>query len=401
MILRERITQYIEQRREKILKGEVNCIPTSFRRFSEVFPGIEQGKMYLFSGASKSSKTQIMNYMIIYNTVLYAYYHPNIIIPKIFYYPLEETKENITLRFICYLLYTLYNIRVSPLELTSTYKAHPIDPAIINLVKSEKISKILDFYEECITFASSRNPTGIWRDIVDYAKNNGTIYSKEYQTKDIDGTPITKQAFDYYEPTRPNEYVMFIVDHVSLLDSERGFTLKQTIDKLCEYFVIARNHYNYIPIVIQQQNIESIGLDAFKANKIRPTQAGLADSKDTGKAADVMFGITNPFNYEMSDYLGYNIKLLKGNFRCLEIVLNRHGESNVICPLYFDGAINYYKELPKPNDTAGINDVYTKVMRELRGKAEESKETKITLLNYTKNKLFKLLKHDRITYRKK
>lgn len=46
---------------------------------------------------------------------------------------------------------------------------------------------------------------------------------------------------------------------------------------------IVRNKYNYIPVVVQQQNSESLSLEAFKANKIRPTQKGLADSQDPGK----------------------------------------------------------------------------------------------------------------------
>ena len=47
--------------------------------------------------------------------------------------------------------------------------------------------------------------------------------------------------------------------------------------------IIFRNRYNYIPVIIQQQNLETVGLEAFKQNKIRPTMAGLADSKATGK----------------------------------------------------------------------------------------------------------------------
>ena len=118
MSIRERLKDFIEARRNKVLSGEVNCIPTPFPRFSEQFPGIEQGKFYLVSGASKASKTQIMNYLFLYNTVLFAYNNPNILVPKIFYYALEETKENITLRFICYLLYTLFNVEISPKDLT-------------------------------------------------------------------------------------------------------------------------------------------------------------------------------------------------------------------------------------------------------------------------------------------
>ena len=135
--------------------------------------------------------------------------------------------------------------------------------------------------------------------------------------------------------------------------------------------------------------METIGLDAFKSNKIRPTLAGLADSKDTGKAVDVMLGITNPFSFEIPEYLGYNIKILKGNFRCLEIVLNRSGESNAICPLYFNGAVNFYKELPRPSDSIEIERIY----REIENK-KKSINNKVTLLAFAiTNKLNKLFNY--------
>ena len=74
-----------------------------------------------------------------------------------------------------------------------------------------------------------------------------------------------------------------------------------------------------------------------------------------------MLGITNPFSYEIPEYLQYNIKLFKGNFRCLEVVLNRSGQSNGICPLFFDGAINFFGELPLPTDKENLEKVYKKL----------------------------------------
>ena len=50
MELIERVLQNLKERREKILKGEVNCIPSPFNRFRSEFAGIEQGRYYLLSG---------------------------------------------------------------------------------------------------------------------------------------------------------------------------------------------------------------------------------------------------------------------------------------------------------------------------------------------------------------
>ena len=63
--LKERVLKSLEERREKVLRGDINCIPLPFQRFREEFPGIEQGKYYLISGATKASKTQLANYLIL------------------------------------------------------------------------------------------------------------------------------------------------------------------------------------------------------------------------------------------------------------------------------------------------------------------------------------------------
>ena len=50
--------------------------------------------------------------------------------------------------------------------------------------------------------------------------------------------------------------------------------------------------------------------------------------------------------------------MLKDNIRFLEVLLNRHGQSNGVIALYFDGAINYFSELPKATDKEGLEKVY-------------------------------------------
>ena len=107
--------------------------------------------------------------------------------------------------------------------------------------------------------------------------------------------------------------------------------------------------------------METTNLDAFKANKIRPTKDGLKDSKRPGEDCTVLLGITNPHAFGLPDYLGYDIKQLKDSFRVLEVVLARKGRANGLCPLYFNGAINLYQELPLPNDVININKVYNRL----------------------------------------
>ena len=56
----------------------------------------------------------------------------------------------------------------------------------------------------------------------------------------------------------------------------------------------------------------------------------------------------------------------KDNIRFLEVVVNRDGEMGGLCPLFFDGAVCRFEELPKPGDKENIQKVY-QYLNKLRG----------------------------------
>ena len=275
MGLIQRVISTAKERRERILSGEVNCIPSPFKTFRYDFPGVELGTYYLVSGGAKSSKSKITNFLFLFNSILYAYNHPDLVRLKVFYALLEEKAENITGKFICYLLYTLSGgkIRIDIKTFKSVDESRVLPSDVLTLLDTLEYQSILRFFEEHVIFIPDRNPTGIYHTLEKYANANGVTHRKK-----VDG--YDKEVFDYYEPNDPDEYVLCMVDHISLISCERGMDLRNSIKKLSEYLKIVRNKYNYIPVVVQQQNSESLSLEAFKANKIRPTQKGLADSQD-------------------------------------------------------------------------------------------------------------------------
>ena len=358
MSLIQRVLENAKERREKILSGKVNCIPSPFKTFRYDFPGVELGTYYLVSGGAKSSKSKITNFLFLFNSILYAYHHPELVRLKVFYALLEEKAENITGKFICYLLYILSDkkIRIDIKTFKSVDEGRVLSSDILELLGTLEYQSILKFFEEHVVFIPDRNPTGVYHTLEKYAEANGTIHRKR-----VEG--YEKEIFDYYEPNDPDEYVLCIIDHISLISCERSMDLRNSIKKLSEYLKIVRNKYNYIPVVVQQQNSESLSLEAFKANKIRPTQKGLADSQDPGKDCDVMLGITSPFSWELKEYLKYDITKLRGYCKFLEIVLGRDGESNAILGMYFDGATGYYAPLPKYDNIPELNKVYQLIQR--------------------------------------
>lgn len=150
----------IKHRRQRILEGNVNCIESPFKRFSEDFVGVEQQTYYITTSFTKGSKTQFTSYTFIFESLLKSYFTKKFDF-KVLYFPLEETPERITQRFMSYLLCKLSHnrIRVSPKELRSTKEA--LSQEVIDLLESEEYLNILKFYETNVIFYTEGfNPTG-------------------------------------------------------------------------------------------------------------------------------------------------------------------------------------------------------------------------------------------------
>lgn len=292
---------------------------------------------------------------------------------KILYFPLEETSDRIMQRFISWLLFDFSKgkIRVSPRELRST--TSPVSEEVLDIINSEEIQDILEYFEEHIIFPEeAANPTGIYKYCKNYAEEHGTVYTKAGQYKDEFGVVQSRQVFDRYEQDNPNEYRLVIVDTINLIDTERGMTLKQSMDKLSEYCAkYLRNRYNYSPIIIQQQAFDQEGNEAFKIGRVRPSVAGLGDSKYTSRDSNVVLGLFSPFRFALKEYEGYDISKFKDNIRFLEMVVNRDGEMGGLCPLFFDGAVCQFEELPRPDNKGEITKVYD-YLKCIRGVAAKS-----------------------------
>lgn len=360
MSLYERVLDKLKKRKEIIESGGINCIPSPFKRYRNTFIGVEQGKYITLTAATKGYKSQFSSYLFIYNSVLYAYNNPDKVKVNILYFPLEETPEAVIERFMCHLIYIMSKtqIRITPQNLRSTDENNPLPDEIIDLLESDEYKRILTFFIDSVKFYNETNPTGIYNVSKDFIKDQGTITYKDQPITDkITGKVSTIKAFDYFTPNSNNVYNLIYIDHIGLISTERGLDLRESMNKLSEYLVILRNRYNFTPIVIQQQVFNET-MDAFKLNKLKPTVTGLADSKYTARDSNIVMGLFTPYNYELKDYMGYDVTIFKKNLTFLEVLVNRDGESNNVAPLYVDGGVTYFNELPLPNDSERMSSVY-------------------------------------------
>lgn len=350
MSLRENVLNKLKERRQRIIDGFINCIPSPFSRFKNDYGGLEQDTYLCVTSFTKGGKSQFVSYAIIYKSLLYAYHHPEQDIDITFlYFSLEETPERILQRFMSFYLYEHSNLKIhiSPKELRSTHVA--LSQEVLDILESEEYQKIFKFFEDHIIFSNETNPTGIMKFCISYAETVGTTTMTSYLRKNELGIEEEIQKFDYYTLNNPNKYIVPILDTINLIDTERGMTLKQSMDKMSEYFAkILRNRYHMSPVVIQQQAFETEKVDEFKLKNgnIRPSVAGLGDSKYVSRDANIVLGLFSPARFGIHSYQGYDIDKFDDHIRFLEVCVNRDGEMGGMIALYFDGACCYFKELP-------------------------------------------------------
>ena len=352
-----RVYENIVNKRERILSGKVNCIPWQLPRFEESSPGIEQGKYYQITAQSKAGKTQLADALFVFNTVKQIIDDNLDIRLKIFYFSLELSKEEKMLSCFANILYIKEGLRIAPTDLKSTHAKKVLSSEVLEIIS--KYQKYFDKIEEIVEFIDSvRHATGIYDLVRKYAVANGTIYHRDIV---INGE-IT-QVEDRYEPNDPEEYVMIIIDHIGLIQPQKlngtQLSLHESISLLSsDYLIKLRNRFNYIPVVVIQQAIAGENIEHKKAGALRPSVANLGDNKLIARDCNMMIGIYSPFKHEIPEYMGYDVTKFKDNIRFMEIIISRDGGAGTICPLYFDGAVTYFKELPRSDDKESMEKVY-------------------------------------------
>lgn len=70
-------------------------------------------------------------------------------------------------------------------------------------------------------------------------------------------------------------------------------------------------------------------------------------------------GLFSPFKYGLREYEKYDITKFRNYIRFMKIMEDRdNGGAGSVCPLFFDGAVSMFFELPLPDNTVELNKVY-------------------------------------------
>jgi hypothetical protein len=275
------------------------------------------------------------------------------------------------------LLFERFGIRASYQDILS-YRSSRLSSEIVDC-----IAHLRDYFEQLqdvvIMSDDQMTPGEINKKLVAYAEANGKTYHREVAHRDYRTGIETKfLEFDRYVPNNPNEYVIIITDHISELDTNGHRNIKEAIETHSDNMRILRNRFGYIPVDIQQQASSQENIDHFKLDKLEPSVEGLGESKLTQRKVNVILGLFSPAVHEIKSYRGYDITRLKDNYRNLSLIRNRNGASNINVGLYFDGATNYFEELPRSDDFKNTPALYEKYEKGLIGPLNLDKQRKFT-----------------------
>lgn len=320
--------------------------------------GVQRHMMYGIGAAPKVGKSTFSDYAFVLNPYLYHVEH-NIPIEWI-YFSFEIDRVSKEFDFASFFLYHDYGIEKVRLEEGQTHKSenvidissHYLRGRLLdddgNLIKvKESIQEVLKkIYAErivpmfgefakdgtqlkkgLITFVEDKdNPTGLRKYLLVHARKEGRFVSS---------TVGTNHRISGYirNPDVPEKYTIIVTDHLRKLQLERGFNLKQTVDKYIDYSIEFRNwcDYTFVHIIHTNRSLADVKTIQFNKNNLYPTSETVKDTGNLSEDADYMITMFNPNDdkYRITTHFDLPIRDKKGNpyypdMRTIHLVESRH-----------------------------------------------------------------------------
>ena len=356
-------------------------------KMSREINGLQKGMHIIVAAASKCGKSTFVNYAFVINCYLDAL--KNNIDITFTYFSFEMNRILQEYEFACHFLFLDYGITHISLEpdvyvkgnteipLSSKYLRGKVkdDDGNIVLVKESIKEVLIEVYEKRIIplfgeysvngvkltngvidfIEHKENPTGLNNYLLKKAEKEGSFEKIQYSYKNTQTLAVeNKEKIVSYTPNNPNKYHIVITDTVRKLPRERGFTMKENIDKWLEYSTELRNllDYDFVNIIHTNRSLGDVETIKFRKDNLYPTSDNVKDSGNASEECDFLITMFNPNDdrYNLQTHFGKKIKDGKGNplfpnLRTLHIVESRHGDSPLHYAVEMEGNIKNFKQI--------------------------------------------------------
>lgn len=272
---------------------------------SNAVNGLQKGRLYGIAAPPKAGKSTFTDYGFFIQPYLYCL--ENGIPAEWIYYSLEIDRVSKEFDVASFFLNHDYEITHVTLEegvtkdggqeipLDSDYlrgrvlddegKIIKVKESIKEVLKEVYVNRIVPIFGEytengiqvstgVVTFIEKKdNPTGIYKWLQIHAKQHGNFVT----SNNNNFTRITG-----YKPNNPDKYTFVITDHMRKLIPERGFLMKQTVDKMLEYQVEIRNWtgYTFIDIIHTNRDMTNPDRLRFSKDMLYPTAEDVKDFRN-------------------------------------------------------------------------------------------------------------------------
>ena len=194
------------------------------------------------------------------------------------------------------------------------------------------------------------NPTGIRNYLLKVAKQRGEFLFEKYETIDDSGKKIKKERIIGYKLKKEfeNTYLIVITDHMRKPKMERGYTLKQNVDKLLEYQVELRDwcYMTFVDIIHLNRTVGSIERIKHGGEYLYPTGDDLKDTGNMSEDCNTLITMFNPTDEKYGLIKHFGVELSQyPNYRSIHVVESR----NTKCPAHIQvrmfGGIKTFSKL--------------------------------------------------------
>lgn len=333
-------------------------------KFSRHIGGVQRRSMYGIASAPKVGKSTIVDNAFILHPYLYSIEH-NIEISWT-YFSFEIDRVSKEFDFASFFMYYDHGIFTVDLPNGVTHKGDnfvqmsakylrgrlqdddgnliTVSTDIQILLKKVYQERLIPLFGEysskgvlikpgVIDFVDTRNnPTGMFHYLMEKADKRGT-FIKEPAGKDENG----KDRFKIigYEPKNEKLYHIVITDHLRKIKLERGWQLKQTVDKYIEYTTMIKNWCGdtFVHIIHTNRSVTDINNAKYYKDNIFPTSDTIKDTGNLSEDCDYMVTMMDPNDdrYNLTKHFGMQIKdgignTIYPNLRTVHLVESRHCE---------------------------------------------------------------------------
>lgn len=321
--------------------------------------GTHRGRYYLIGADTGVGKTTLCDFMYVFSAWAAAKAIGRAI--KIYYCSFEVSKLDKMAKWSAYYIFEKYGIELPVDYIFGRNKDHLLTDEHLAMVK-EGYDMVEELMKDVIFYTGNTHPTAIFLGIVNnhYAKA-GTIHRLDPRNP--------KSYIIGYTPNDPDEETLLIVDHMALVDSEKGLSLKGTMDQLSKHFITLKNMFGTTIIAIQQFSTDLLQAKRERAMTAKPSQQermvapnrlDFGDSKTLYRDAEVVFGLVKPADFELaksSDQweLGPTSTGGLGDYYLLLYLMkNRYGPDNKVFSLFANHIAGKFYDLPNSFDDRAV-----------------------------------------------